>query len=396
MSPVKSNAFKLFKLRNAKDGLRENVYDSSVQVQREYMLIREIIWMFIAPTNCKFFRIENNTVLLEPNSNLASTWSNFFHSFMNKITRYMNYMTCLETFCKTIFNGIQNEQHGFYESYALAIQQILEPFKNVLLRKESETILQNKIISVVNFFNEMEFQFSILECLYEIHKSCIIENNDKKTHIRSMCILSSLLKKVGSSSNLLMNNLALAIYLSSFKGFFSIIESWWTTGGANELLLSETLNFITEIIEEDVVTKIILKHAHQAGNTFNILSSLDRLHAVYLDSLSTDNLHNQFLMKIFEELEKFKTSNVNDEEWVIVERFVAICSNDLQTNKKNEKKERFSSNEMLLFTSFDYDDKECSSDILIEMNAFAIFVKYVYFNKVNFNKDLCFFSVFTG
>lgn len=368
------------------NGLREHLYDSSVKVQREYVLIREIIWMFIVPTNCKFFRFDNNTVWLEPNSNLANTSSNFVRSFMEKLTTYMSYMNCLETFCKTVFNGTQNDQYRSYESYALAIQQCLEPFKISLLRKESETILQNKIISVVNFFNEMEFQFSILECLYEIHKSCIIENNDKD--IRSMFMLSNLLKKVGSSSNVLMNNVSLAIYFSSFKNFFSIIESWWTT---NDLLLPETINSITEIIEQDVVTKIIFKHALQAGNTFNILSNLDRHHAVYFDSLSTDNLHDQFLMKIFKELEKFKSSNAN-EEWVIVDRVVANSNNFQNDTKKQQRK--FAANELMLFTPFDYDDEEYSNDILMEMNAFSFFVKYEL--SCLMSKTYLFFFVFTG
>lgn len=370
--PEKSDSFKLFNSENAEEWLRENVQNVSEKTQKEYILIREIIWMFIAPTNCNFFRIENNTALLQANCNLSSTSKKIFHYFMMKITRHMSYMHCLEKFCKEVFNGPQNDQNNCYESYALAIQQCLEPFKIALLAKESETILQNKIISVMNFLNEMEFHFSILECLYEIHKSCILERNDSSPHICSMFMLSSLLNKVCISSNLVMSNLALAIYLSSFKGFFSIIESWWTTGGLNEILLTDTINSISDIIEEDVVTKIILKHSLQAGNTFNILSSLDRVNAIYVDSPAIDNLHNQFLLKIFQEFEKFKSSNEN-EEWVFVERVVDV-SNENQQKKIVEQK-NFSFNEMM-FTSFDdEEDDEPDDQNVMEINAFSFFVK---------------------
>lgn len=370
--PEKSDSFKLFDSENAEEWLRENVQNGSEKTQKEYILIREIIWMFMAPKNCNFFRIENNTVLIQPNCNLSSTSKQIFNFFMMKITRHMSYMHCLEKFCKEVFNGPQNDHNNSYESYALAIQQCLEPIKIALLAKESEIILQNKIISVMNFLNEMEFHFDILKCLYEIHKSCILESNDSSPHICSMFMLSSLLNIVYSSSNLVMSNLALAIYLSSFKGFFSIIESWWTTGGLNEILRTDTINSISDIIEEDIVTKIILKHSLQAGNTFNILCSLDRVNALYVDSSAIDNLHNQFLLKIFEELEKFKASNEN-EEWVFVDRDADVSNETQQKNVADQM--NFSFNEMM-FASFDDEEEEDERDKnVLEINAFSFFVK---------------------
>lgn len=372
--PVKPDSFKLFDSENAEEWLRENVQNGSEKSQKEYILIREIIWMFLAPTNCNFFCIENQIIQLQTDCNLGSTSQKIFHSFMKKITRNMSYMYCLENFCKEVFNAPQNYQNNSYESYAVAIQQCLEPFKNSLLAKETETILQNKIISVKNFLNEMEFHFSILECLYKIHKSCILESNDSSPHICSMFMLSSLLNTVCSSSNLIMSNLALAIYLSSFKGFFSIIESWWTTGSLNEILLTETIKPISEIIEEDVVTKIILKHSLQAGNTFNILSSLDRVNAIYVDSSAIDKLHNQFLLKTFEELEKFKSSNEN-EEWLFVERVLEVSKDKTQHKRVVEQKD-FSFNEMM-FGSFDdeeEEEEELDDTNLMKINAFSFFV----------------------
>lgn len=321
--------------------------------------------MFLAPTNCNFFRIENNQIILQPDCNLATTSKMFFHCFMEKITRNMSYMLCLENFCSQVFNGSQTA----YESYAQAIQQCLEPFKIALLEKETETASQMKIISVLNFLNEMEFHFTILECLHEIHKTCILECNPTATaDICSMFMLSSLLKFVNCSSNLIRSNLALSIYLTSFKGFFSIIESWWTTGGlSDEILLNET------IIEEDVVIKIILKNSHRAGNTFNILRSLDRLHMIYFNSSVNNNLHNLFLMKIFEELEKFKASNEN-EEWIFVERTSNIV--DEPKKVKNLIEKRYSLDEMI-FASFDDDDDDEGEDDenLMEINAFSLYIK---------------------
>lgn len=50
----------------------------------EYCLLREVIWMFLAPTNCKFFRIEDGVVIMNFNVSLASVTAVSFIFLLTK------------------------------------------------------------------------------------------------------------------------------------------------------------------------------------------------------------------------------------------------------------------------------------------------------------------------
>ncbi|XP_058117498.1 gamma-tubulin complex component 5 [Anopheles ziemanni] len=310
----------------------------------EYCVLREILWMFTNPVDCKFFRIDDDQIWINSNVSLPSTTEHGIHTFLLNFTECMTIAYRLRNFCSNILEQTAKTlpaPHSF-ECYAAGVKSFLNHMDTVMIAKERELIRQEpgKTHTIITFFNELEPELFVLKKLYDIHKFSVLDWTKFPAHIAVAHLLSGLFRSVKLSANLEKGNLAFALLLATLKCYMNMIDTWWTEGRLDdwreeflvEKACSENLpvglltgyqarlfskckirsfyvsSAISDVIENDPIIKLLLHHSLEAGYTLNILNGLDRISDMRKEQNMEENLvYQSFLEAILEELETFRT-----------------------------------------------------------------------------------------
>ena len=199
----------------------------------EYCLIREILWMFSNPTDCKFFKIENDQIVVNEKVSLASVTEKGLETFLRNFTKIMTIVYRLRNFARHVDAAFLSTQPPHtYECYLSGLLDILVNFETFIIEKEKEVVAQSDDLttSVIALYNELQPQFRTLEYLFDIHKSSVLDWNKYPPHICTSHLLAGLSSKLRSAGNREKSNLAFVLLMSSMRVFFNIIEIWWTKG----------------------------------------------------------------------------------------------------------------------------------------------------------------------
>ncbi|XP_055546235.1 gamma-tubulin complex component 5 isoform X2 [Wyeomyia smithii] len=347
----------------------------------EYCLVREIFWMFINPTDCKFFRIDDDQIWINPNVSLSSATERGLHTFLLNFTEHMTIVYRLRNFCHKVSEATNNPIPAPYsfECYASAIRNFLEHLEAVIVKLEKDVIAQqpDRIFTVITLFHELDSEFQLLKNLYDIHRFSVLDWTKFPAHIAVAHLLSGLFRSVKLSGNLEKTNLAFALLLSTLKGYMNIIDTWWTEGRLDdwreEFLVERTYatedhagtgyrarlfskckkrsfyvsSAISEVIENDAIIQLLMHHSLEAGYTLNILTGLDRLSDLRSGCESVDEsmVYVGFLEAIVEVLEGFRTTDgeimdsiVGDRSRMETLKEETVCTTKLQ-NLQNQMKE---------------------------------------------------------
>ncbi|XP_053692740.1 gamma-tubulin complex component 5 [Sabethes cyaneus] len=352
-----------------------------VSTVSEYCLVREILWMFINPTDCKFFRIDDDQIWINPNVSLSSATERGLHTFLLNFTEHMTIVYRLRNFCHKISETTSNPIPAPYsfECYASAVRNFLDHLEAFIVQLEKEVIAQqpDRIFTVITLFHELDSEFRQLKNLYDIHRFSVLDWTKFPAHIAVAHLLSGLFRSVKLSGNLEKTNLAFALLLSTLKGYMNIIDTWWTEGRLDdwreEFLVEKTYagedqsvigyqarlfskckkrsfyvsSAISEVIENDAIIQLLMHHSLEAGYTLNILTGLDRISDLRSGCESVDEsmVYVGFLKAIIEVLEGFRTthgevteSSVDNGMNIESSKKDTVCSMKLQ-NLRNQIKE---------------------------------------------------------
>lgn len=317
-----------------------------VSTVSEYCLIREILWMFTNPTNCKFFRIDDDQIWINPNVSLSSTTERGLHTFLINFTQQMTIVYRLRNFCRRVSEATSNPIPAPYsfECYASGIRDFLEHLDSTIVELEKQAVAQlpDQIISIITLFHDLEPEFRLLTNLNDIHRFSVLDWTKFPAHIAVAHLLSGLFRSVKLSGSLEKTNLAFALLLSTLKGYMNMIDVWWTEGRLDdwreEFLVERTYaeeggqmtgyqarlfskckkrSFyvsaaVSEVIENDAIIRLLMHHSLEAGYTLNILNDLDRISDLRSGQQSEEPMvYVGFLEAIVEVLEGFRT--VEDE-----------------------------------------------------------------------------------
>nr|XP_040228261.2 gamma-tubulin complex component 5 [Anopheles coluzzii] len=317
-----------------------------VSTVSEYCILREILWMFTNPVDCKLFRIDDDQIWINTNVSLSSTTEHGIQTFLLNFTEYMTIAYRLRNFCRSILEHTARSlpaPHSF-ECYAAGVKSFLDHMESVMIRHEKELIKQEpgKTHTIIKLFHELEPELFVLKKLYDIHKFSVLDWTKFPAHIAVAHLLSGLFRSVKLSANLEKGNLAFALLLAALKCYMNMIDTWWTEGRLDdwreEFLVEKTYgehsptglqtgyqarmfskckirsfyvsSAISEVIENDPIIKLLLHHSLEAGYTLNILNGLDRISDMRKEQGTDENLiYTSFLKTIVDELERFRTEN---------------------------------------------------------------------------------------
>ncbi|XP_052902053.1 gamma-tubulin complex component 5-like [Anopheles moucheti] len=337
-----------------------------VSTVSEYSMLREILWMFTNPVDCKLFRIDDDQIWINTNVSLSSTTEHGIQTFLLNFTEYMTIAYRLRNFCSNILEHTARSlpaPHSF-ECYAAGVKSFLDNMEAVMIQHEKELIKQEpgKTYTIIKLFHELEPELFVLKKLYDIHKFSVLDWTKFPAHIAVAHLLSGLFRSVKLSANLEKGNLAFALLLAALKCYMNMIDTWWTEGRLDdwreEFLVEKTYaenssiglqtgyqarlfskckirsfyvsSAISEVIENDPIIKLLLHHSLEAGYTLNILNGLDRISDMRKEQGTDENLiYTSFLETIVEELERFRTEISTEKS----------CETNLQSDGQQMKNE---------------------------------------------------------
>ncbi|XP_065094510.1 gamma-tubulin complex component 5-like [Ochlerotatus camptorhynchus] len=315
-----------------------------VSTVSEYCLIREIFWMFTNPTNCKFFRIDDDQIWINPSVSLSSATERGLHTFLMNFTQNMTIVYRLRNFCRRVSEATSNPIPAPYsfECYASGIRDFLDHLEATIVGLEKEAVAQepDRIYTIITLFHDLEPEFQLLANLNDIHRFSVLDWTKFPAHIAVAHLLSGLFRSVKLSGSLEKTNLAFALLLSTLKGYMNIIDTWWTEGRLDdwreEFVVERTYaleggsmtgyrarlfskckkrsfyvsSVISEVIENDAIIKLLMHHSLEAGYTLNILNDLDRISDLRSGSDSEEPMvYVGFLEAIVDVLEGFRTTD---------------------------------------------------------------------------------------
>nr|XP_029727882.1 gamma-tubulin complex component 5-like [Aedes albopictus] len=322
-----------------------------VSTVSEYCLIREILWMFTNPTNCKFFRIDDDQIWINPNVSLSSTTERGLHTFLVNFTQQMTIVYRLRNFCRRVSEATSQPIPAPYsfECYASGIRDFLEHLDATIVHLEKQATVQepDRIVTIITLFHDLEPEFRLLTNLNDIHRFSVLDWTKFPAHIAVAHLLSGLFRSVKLSGSREKTNLAFALLLSTLKGYMNMIDVWWTEGRLDdwreEFLVERTYaaeeeggqmtgyrarlfskckkrSFyvsaaVSEVIENDAIIRLLMHHSLEAGYTLNILNDLDRISDLRSGQESEEPMvYVGFLEAIVEVLEGFRTVQNESED----------------------------------------------------------------------------------
>lgn len=310
-----------------------------ISTASEYCLLREIFWMFVKPIDAKFFRIENDRVVMNANVSIPSVTMKGLRSFLKVFTQKMTIMYILRQFCQKVQGGAKKTRTAPHtmEAYASELARCLDLITHSILEKEKIVMQQEPgiVSSVLELFNYLQPQFKLLDYLWDIHRFSIIDWHKYPNHICSAHLLAGLFLRIRKSSSSEKAALVSSLYLSTIRVYLSLVDVWWSDGRLDdfrqEFLIQTCIDDTDQIrdyiprlnikdmtispnrmklIEKDPVVCMLMRHSLNAGDTLSVLARLDRMNDIKSKNSATTDMYDVFMETVLAEIEKFRTNPV--------------------------------------------------------------------------------------
>lgn len=299
----------------------------------EYCLLREIFWMFSNPVDCKFFRINGDEIILRTDVTLPSTMPESLQIFLGDILRSVNLMFRMKTDYQMSLQS-STISHTV-ETYFKLVQGILEQIMEFILKEEATVREQRETYTVITLHNNIRPYAKMLEMLWSIHSSSILDDHKFPPHICSTFLIASLNLQVQMSCSKEKKSLAISMLMTCLKTFLEIFEIWWTEARLDDLKLeflmekcnedeletfrprllekSKEKSFflndsISKKIKADPIISIMLNYAINASFTLDIISKLDRIHEMRQIVNDSTSLYDELVKRIEKEIKKFSSN----------------------------------------------------------------------------------------
>lgn len=296
----------------------------------EYSLLREIFWMFLNPVDCKFFTFDGEEISLRADVTLASTMPDSLHIFLNDFVRSMNLMSRLKSDCEKSYQ--QSSLSHTLEAYFKLVQSFLDRIVEFILLEEATVKAQEETYTIVTLHHKIHPHAKMLEMLWRIHSSSVMDEVKFPPHICATFLLASLNHHVHTSCSKETKNLALVLLMTCLRTYLEIFEIWWTEARLDDLKLEflmekseriqprllakskEKAFYLNEAVSKrilsDPIVTSMLSYSVKGSFTLDIISKLDRVHEMRQIVNESDSLYGQFLRRIDGEIRKFAQNEV--------------------------------------------------------------------------------------
>lgn len=367
----------------------------------EYCLLREILWMFINPVDCKFFKMENDQISLRANVSIPSTTTENLHIFLKDFVSNFNILHSLN---KDIEASTKNSSLSHtLEKYYSILNKFLTEISQFIIAEEEIIKAQLETYTMLILHHKLRQHMRKLNMLWNIHKNCILRNNEMP-HIQACYLIASLSNETKNAACKMMKNLCITYLVKCLKTYLDIFDIWWTEARLQDLkneFIVEKMAYYdnSEIIVEralekckeksifisDEVGKRIINDfnintmryfAKEASYTLEIISKLDRIHEMkQMGNGNGKSLYEKFIEKIQMEIAKF-SQNIKEKEEVKEEIVESEIKNKNQSFIEDIKKGMIEDgNDLMLMifnSTFDSLTMEKSNRESKELNLYEI------------------------
>lgn len=271
------------------------VADKDLSTTSEYILMREIIWMLVAPSeNCKFFRITNHTIELNTNVTVASCSLPINQAFLSKITQSMTHLWELREFTESLHSysiASNRPVQMVLEIYSACVLQHIQALDKYVLDIEMRLVEQNDCLTSLAFIADLsENHLRVIDSLHQIHSDIVDKDwRQKDNHITAALLLAKLWNKLDYPLEPMENNLTLSIILPCLESFLVVFDSWWSLGQlhdyAGEFPISEwgeIRDFPQELRETLLNCPLIRFLREYCRESHVILNQLTSMHRICL------------------------------------------------------------------------------------------------------------------
>lgn len=306
----------------------------------EYNLLRETFWMFIRPTNMRFYHVfPDGRVGLTNCVSIPSVTHKGLASFLSNFTSKMSAMSLLRRFCHHVLRSPMNQPHTL-EAYASEVSLLLDKITESVLDKEKQVMQQEPgtVNSILETYNHFLPLFQLLEHLWDYHRSATMSFSSKYPNcLLSTYLLAGLRRRMVIATTNEKAALGFSLYIKSLRPFIELIDTWWVEGRLEDwlheflvaprepdpkrpwraytsrLFTFESTHIISEnkwrIIKSDTTIWLLTEHAIEAGETLSYLSQLDRMHELKKLTGKKDNrpLFERLLERVTTELKRFQS-----------------------------------------------------------------------------------------
>lgn len=223
--------------------------DKDLSTTSEYILMREIIWLLVArpATDCKFFRVEGDSVLLNRNVTTTSCSLPIIQSFLGSLTASMTHLLRVREFARSLKEerSTQRPLSIVFEIFEACLMEHIQALESYLLDVEMQLMGQNDAKTALTFVEELrQNHFGVIDALYRIHEDVVVLKwRDCSNYLRSAYMLSKLWQRLECPLDPTENNLTVSILIPCLQSFLSLFDSWWSLGHlydyTDELVITE-------------------------------------------------------------------------------------------------------------------------------------------------------------
>ncbi|XP_076661512.1 gamma-tubulin complex component 5 isoform X1 [Halictus rubicundus] len=318
----------------------ETEYDNFGTIS-EYLVCRELLWMFYAPTCMVVFQQNGDTdFFIRPNISIPSLTTVAFNSILSPLCKYFSMIREIERFGEEIYtkgNGLCKKPPFTYEAYNAVLRQHLMKFKNEIIDIEKRFMKQDESLTFLSLSILLKKRLYNINILYEIHQKVVC---DWKVHPNWICaskLLSSLYFELQKSHNRRRSNICASLYLSSLSVYLNIIDTWLSEGRFedwreefiivrflndtslenNEQYKAFSLRPLNAMCLADPIMQFLIKKMQRMGQSIELLVSLDRITDIW--KINSENeikmsLTDEFYSKLKMEVSKYSTHELQEEE----------------------------------------------------------------------------------
>ncbi|KAK1132289.1 hypothetical protein K0M31_016408 [Melipona bicolor] len=312
----------------------------------EYLVCRELLWMFYAPTQMVVFQQNKKTeFFIRSDISIPSLTTVAFNSILSPFCKYFSMIRDIEQFGIRLYSKQDNfckKPPLTYETYNAILRQHLMKFKEKIIDVEKILVKQDSNLTFLSLSSILKKNLYSIQILHEIHKKSIC---NWKLHPNWKCaskLLSSLYFEIQNSHNRERTNICTSLYLSSLTVYLNIIDTWLSEGrfedwreefiiarlsGSGSAVSESSIQYETfflrpldSICLADPVLQFLIKKIQHIGQSIELLVSLDRITDIWKISIGRNELKkslvDEFYTKLEVEISKYSINKQKEEESV--------------------------------------------------------------------------------
>lgn len=288
-------------------------------VLSEYKVLREIIWMLQAPTDCCIFYkdSEDGKFKARKNVTIPSTTTDSLHSLLTSLCPYFDIVDLLHQFKQSIISEREDSYIPYtYKAYNAAVSNELYRINNLVLHIEREVHKQDGINTLVTVMEQLNPVFAQLRFLCNIHFRGITDWRSEPSWLCVTRLLTVLYTALQEGVNVEMS---LRLFIYSFRVYFDIIDVWLYEGRLDfqhEFLVQREDDHLKVMPYTDEMRKcgiapvsILTKLAHvvkDAGRAVELVGRLNKLNQLRDTVDNKGFLYKEFLENVNQELQRLK------------------------------------------------------------------------------------------